>query len=69
VDRRKLHAHFSERCRHVVEIPADPHLYSGGVIEPALLHPATREAYLRLSAIMTDGFEDRGPGGHRRGQP
>ena len=56
VDTAQLYQHFAERCRHVVEIPADPHLYSGGLIEPSLLAPATRAAYLRLAAVVADGF-------------
>jgi MinD-like ATPase involved in chromosome partitioning or flagellar assembly len=60
VDRAQLYQHFSERCKDVVEIPADPHLYSGGLIDPSLLQPATREAYLRLAAVVADGFSARG---------
>jgi MinD-like ATPase involved in chromosome partitioning or flagellar assembly len=60
VDRAQLYQHFSERCKDVVEIPADPHLYSGGLIDPGLLQPATREAYLRLAAVVADGFSARG---------
>ena len=56
VDRAQLYRHFAERCRHVIEIPADPHLYSGGVIDPAMLRPDTREAYVRLAAVVADGF-------------
>jgi MinD-like ATPase involved in chromosome partitioning or flagellar assembly len=56
VDRAQLYRHFAERCRHVIEIPADPHLYSGGVIDPAMLQPVTREAYVRLAAVVADGF-------------
>ena len=56
VDHAQLHRHFTERCKHVVEIPADPHLYSGGLIDPSLLQPITRDAYLRLAAVVGDGF-------------
>jgi len=56
VDHAQLYRHFAERCRHVIEIPADQHLYSGGVIDPAMLQPATRQAYLRLAAVVADGF-------------
>jgi len=61
VDHAQLHRHFTERCKHVVEIPADPHLYSGGVIDPSLLRPITRDAYLHLAAVVGDGFS-RQPG-------
>jgi MinD-like ATPase involved in chromosome partitioning or flagellar assembly len=56
VDHRTLFAHFTERCQQVIEIPADPHLYSGGLINPALLRPATVRAYLQLAAVVADGF-------------
>jgi MinD-like ATPase involved in chromosome partitioning or flagellar assembly len=56
VDQAQLRHHFSTRCRYVVEIPADPHLYSGGLINLALLAPATRKAFLRLAAVVADGF-------------
>jgi MinD-like ATPase involved in chromosome partitioning or flagellar assembly len=66
VDRAQLYQHFSERCKDVVEIPADPHLYSGGLIDPGLLQPGTREAYLRLAAVVADGFSARVPGTDRQ---
>ncbi|HEX4246988.1 MAG TPA: MinD/ParA family protein, partial [Pseudonocardia sp.] len=56
VDHAQLYQHFAERCRHVIEIPADQHLYSGAVIDPAMLQPATRQAYLQLAAVVADGF-------------
>ena len=56
VDHAQLYQHFAERCRHVIEIPADQHLYSGGVIDPAMLQPETRQAYLTLAAVVADGF-------------
>jgi MinD-like ATPase involved in chromosome partitioning or flagellar assembly len=59
VDHVQLHRHFTERCKHVVQIPADPHLYSGGLIDPSLLQPITRDAYVRLAAVVGDGFSRR----------
>ena len=56
VDHAQLYQHFAQRCRHVIEIPADQHLYSGGVIDPAMLQPATRQAYVELAAVVADGF-------------
>jgi MinD-like ATPase involved in chromosome partitioning or flagellar assembly len=56
VDAGALREHFAARCAHVVEVPADPHLYSGGRIDPALLRPETREAYLQLAAVVAQGF-------------
>jgi MinD-like ATPase involved in chromosome partitioning or flagellar assembly len=59
VDRDAIRDHFAQRCGHVVEIPADPHLRAGGVIDPARLAPATRDAYLELAALVADGFRPR----------
>ena len=56
VDAGALREHFAERCAYVVEVPADPHLYSGGRIDPSLLRPETREAYLQLAAVIARGF-------------
>jgi MinD-like ATPase involved in chromosome partitioning or flagellar assembly len=56
VDRKRLREHFRARCGHVIEIPADTHLYSGGLIKPEQLAPATGEAFLRLAAVIADGF-------------
>lgn len=57
VDRAQLREHFANRCRHVVDIPADPHLFSGGQILQERLAPATQRAFLELAAIVADGFE------------
>ncbi|GAA5160943.1 hypothetical protein GCM10023321_44440 [Pseudonocardia eucalypti] len=57
VDRAQLREHFANRCRHVVDIPADPHLFSGGQILQDRLAPTTRRAFLELAAIIADGFE------------
>jgi len=56
VDRERIRAHFAARCRAVVEIPYDPHLATGGVIEPDRLQPATRDAFLLLAALVADRF-------------
>jgi MinD-like ATPase involved in chromosome partitioning or flagellar assembly len=56
VDRKRLREHFGARCGHVIEIPADAHLYSGGLINPERLAPATSEAFLQLTAAIADGF-------------
>ncbi|MBO0877614.1 MAG: MinD/ParA family protein [Pseudonocardia sp.] len=56
VDRKRLREHFGARCGHVVEIPADAHLYSGGLIKSQRLAPATAEAFLHLAAVIADGF-------------
>ena len=56
IDAARLHAHFAARCRAVVEIPHDPHLAQGGLIEPAALLPGTRDAVLELAALVADEF-------------
>jgi MinD-like ATPase involved in chromosome partitioning or flagellar assembly len=56
VDRAAIVAYFQARCHTVVEIPADPHLAIGGVIELAALREPTRDAFLRLSAAVAEQF-------------
>lgn len=56
VDMTVLRNHFAARCRAVVEIPYDPHLVTGGLIQIGSLKPTTRHAYLELSAAVGDGF-------------
>ncbi|ANY07708.1 MinD/ParA family ATP-binding protein [Pseudonocardia sp. HH130630-07] len=48
--------HFRARCRAVIELPADQHLSTGGLIDLEALHPATRDAALELAATVADGF-------------
>ncbi|WP_243709009.1 MinD/ParA family protein, partial [Actinomadura sp. GC306] len=61
VDLDKLQAHFESRCRAVVRIPYDDHLEEGAEVELEQLAPATREAYLYLSAVVGDGFAFQRP--------
>jgi MinD-like ATPase involved in chromosome partitioning or flagellar assembly len=63
VDAGRIHAYFAARCRAVVDVPHDPHLAVGGRIDPARLREPTRTAFLRLAALVADGFRD-GPRGH-----
>jgi MinD-like ATPase involved in chromosome partitioning or flagellar assembly len=56
VDVERLHDHFAARCRAVEQIPFDPHLETGGVVDLEQLQPATNEAFLRLAATVADGF-------------
>jgi len=56
IDIDRLDDHFSARCRTVEQIPYDPHLEIGGVVDLDQLRPATSEAYLRLAAAVADGF-------------
>ncbi|MBB3677574.1 MinD-like ATPase involved in chromosome partitioning or flagellar assembly [Modestobacter versicolor] len=56
VDMQVLRDHFAARCRAVIEIPYDPHLVTGGLIDLERIAPTTRRAYLELSAAVADGF-------------
>ena len=56
VDRALIRSHFAARCRAVVDIPPDPHLATGGRIDPALWRGPTRDAWYLLSAHVADGF-------------
>jgi MinD-like ATPase involved in chromosome partitioning or flagellar assembly len=49
-----LRAHFAGRTRTVVVVPYDPALESGSSIEPAMLQPATKQAWLQATAAMID---------------
>ncbi|GAA4551830.1 MinD/ParA family ATP-binding protein [Pseudonocardia xishanensis] len=59
IDAAALQEHFRTRTRAVVEIPHDPHLGTGGRIDPARLRPATREAFLALAAAVAEAFPAR----------
>ena len=65
VDAGRIHAYFAARCRAVVDVPHDPHLAVGGRIDPARLREPTRTAFLRLAALVADGFREA-PAGTRR---
>jgi MinD-like ATPase involved in chromosome partitioning or flagellar assembly len=56
VDVDALLQHFRARCRVVSEVPFDPHLEHGGVVDPDELEPATATAVLELAAHVADGF-------------
>lgn len=56
VDIDEIEAHFRERCRAVVRIPYDPVLDAGGGTALERLRPSTQRAYLRLAAVVADGF-------------
>jgi len=55
VDIDQLQQHFVRRCRAVVQVPFDRHLETGAEIVFRELAPATRQAYLELSAAVIDG--------------
>jgi MinD-like ATPase involved in chromosome partitioning or flagellar assembly len=52
----RIRSHFAARCRAVVDIPPDPHLATGGRIDPALWQGSTRDAWYLLAALVADGF-------------
>ena len=56
VDESVIHEHFRSRCRAVIELPADPHLSTGGLIDLESLSPATRDAALELAATVAESF-------------
>jgi MinD-like ATPase involved in chromosome partitioning or flagellar assembly len=56
VDRALIRSHFAARCRAVIDIPPDPHLATGGRIDPALWRGPTRDAWYLLAAHVADGF-------------
>jgi MinD-like ATPase involved in chromosome partitioning or flagellar assembly len=61
--RAGLHARFRDRCRAVIDIPADPHLARSRVINLEALSEHTRHAYLALAAAVMDAA----PGDRRLG--
>jgi MinD-like ATPase involved in chromosome partitioning or flagellar assembly len=56
-----LHAQFQAHCRAVIDIPPDPHLTGGRVINLDSLNTATHHAYLALAAAVMDAVP-RPPG-------
>ncbi len=56
IDRSAVIDHFAARCRAVVEIPEDPHLATGGLIQLDHLRERTRDAALTLGAYVADQF-------------
>ena len=56
VDLQKVVDHFARRCRAVLQLPFDPHLEEGAEISLDRLKPATRDALLRLAAVVAAGF-------------
>ncbi|MER5674461.1 MinD/ParA family ATP-binding protein [Pseudonocardia alni] len=59
VDAARIREHFAQRVRGVVEVPHDPHLATGGRVDPARLRPATADAFLELGALVADAFDVR----------
>lgn len=58
VNLREVTAHFASRARAVVQIPRDPHLAEGSIIELDRLLPATRRAALQLASLVVSDVRD-----------
>ena len=58
-DAASLREHFTRRTRAVHDVPFDPALESGDEMHLADLRPATRRAWLEVSASIASGFADR----------
>ncbi|BBG04317.1 MULTISPECIES: nucleotide-binding protein [Pseudonocardia] len=52
----RIRAYFRGRARALVELPFDPHLRSGGPIDPDRLREESRERFLELAALVVDGL-------------
>ncbi|MEO7349783.1 MAG: MinD/ParA family protein [Terrimesophilobacter sp.] len=52
----EIEAHFRSRVRDIVQIPYDPVLAAGSVIDYSLLQPFTRASARRLAALVADGL-------------
>ena len=53
---RRLHGHFASLTRTVLDVPHDPALVDGGTLSYDALEPATREAWLHVTAAVADGL-------------
>ncbi|HEY1974464.1 MAG TPA: hypothetical protein VGH89_41395, partial [Pseudonocardia sp.] len=58
-DRAGLRARFRDRCRAVIDIPADPSLARGQLITLEALAENTHHAYLALAAAVMDAAPDQ----------
>jgi MinD-like ATPase involved in chromosome partitioning or flagellar assembly len=62
--RSVLARQFMERGQRVVEVPFDPHLRPGGVIDVrSEMAPSTRRRFLQITALVAGFFATRPPGG------
>ena len=52
----RLHDHFGQLTRAVVDVPYDPALVAGGTIEVRRLSPATRRAWVHATAAVAEGL-------------
>lgn len=53
---QRLHTHFTGLTRAVVDVPFDPSLVAGGPINIDALTPASRQAWLKVAALIADGL-------------
>jgi len=53
----RLHEHFGQLTRAVVDVPYDPSLVGGSPLEIERLARPTREAWLRVTAEVADGLQ------------
>lgn len=53
---RRLHGHFRQLTRSVLDVPHDPALVAGGPINIDALAPRTREAWLHATAAIAEGL-------------
>ncbi|WP_296388094.1 hypothetical protein [Williamsia sp.] len=56
IDMASCREYFANRVRAVVEIPFDPHLSEGALVDPARLAKKTREAWRVLAGVIADDF-------------
>jgi MinD-like ATPase involved in chromosome partitioning or flagellar assembly len=68
--RSALTAQFLQHGQAVVEVPFDPHLRPGGVIDVMTeMAPGTRRRFLHIAAIIARHFSARPPGRDPRAAP
>ncbi|MGO4689989.1 MinD/ParA family ATP-binding protein [Glaciibacter sp. 2TAF33] len=53
---RRLHGHFRQLTRTVLDVPHDPSLVAGGPLNVDALAPRTREAWLHATAAIAEGL-------------
>jgi putative peptide zinc metalloprotease protein len=54
--RNRLHGHFGQLTRTVMDVPHDPALVAGGPLSYAALTAASREAWLQVTAAVAEGL-------------
>jgi MinD-like ATPase involved in chromosome partitioning or flagellar assembly len=54
--RARLHHHFGQLTRVVLDVPHDPALVAGGPLLVEALEGSTREAWLQVTAAVAEGL-------------